>query len=199
MRSKMLTTQAALAAVALLISSAAMGSLALVDCPETPGAEANGATPEHCAWGALPDNNPATEGAAINDVFAGLLGTDLDPFLFAAKAGDCTDCLAGFTLASGTSSDPEWDFWFQLLTPYTGQSVDFALLIKQPGGPSGEREVVYAWTGLTLDIDGFYNSFRGDYSHISAFIRGVNVSEPAPLALLGLGLLGVALLRRRIG
>lgn len=200
MRSKMLITQAALAAVALLFSAAAGAALSLIGCddPAVPGAEANETAPLYCAIGTTPNDNPATEAGVVNDVFAAALGTAADPFFFVAKyeIEGCVECLPGFSLTAMEAEDP-WDYMFQLLTDYDGQLVDFVLMVKQPGGPEDATNMAYAWTGLTLDIDGFYNSFRGDYSHISAFIRGVDVSEPAPLALLGLGLLGVALLRRR--
>ena len=198
MRSKLLIMQAALAAVALLFSSAALGSLTLAtDCTDTsviPGAEANELPPDLCANGDLANDSPTAETAGINSVFQGLE----DPFYFVARTGDCEDCLPGFDLNAGISSDPDWNYWFELLTPYAGQTVDFALLVKQPIGGGGTiKDVAYYWEDLVLDVDGFYNSFNSDYSHISAFIRGVDVSEPAPLALLGIGLLGVALLRRR--
>ena len=197
MRNKTLITQAALAAVALMFSSAALASLSPADCTDTsvvPGAEANGFDPNLCATGDLANDSPDTEAAGINSAFQGLG----DPFYFVARTGDCENCLPGFDLNAGVSSDADWDYWFELLTPYTGQTVDFALLVKQPiGGGGSIKDVAYYWESLELDIDGFYNSFNSDYSHISAFIRGVDVSEPAPLALLGLGLLGIALLRRR--
>jgi hypothetical protein len=200
MRTKMLITQATLAAVALLVSAAAAASLADIDCVNTPGAIANGVDPNYCAIGTIANDSPAMEASEINAVFADELGTAADPFFFVAKyeIEGCVECLPGYSLTAMDATDP-WDYMFQFLTDYDGQVVDFVLMVKQPdeNNPPVFTNVAYAWTGLTLDIEGFYNSFKGDYSHISAFIRGVDVSEPAPVALLGLGLLGVALLRRR--
>ena len=202
MRSKMLITQAALAAVALLISSAAVAALDITYCYETPGAVANGMDPGSCAIGTVTPDDPVTETNAINAVFADALGTASDPFFFVGKyeIEGCAECVPGYSLTAAEAEAP-WDYMFQLLTDYDGQVVDFVFMVKQPDtttdGHPVFTNVAYAWEGLTLDIDGFYNSFNGDYSHISAFIRGVDVSEPAPLALLGLGLLGIALLRRR--
>ena len=207
MRTKTSIIQATLAAIALLLSTAATAALVDTDCGDTPGAIANGATPDHCAIGTTDNDSPMTETAVVNDVFADELGTADDPFYFVSKhevlAGTCADadsaCVDGFALAASDGTDP-WDFMFELLTDYDGQVVDFVLMVKQPdeNNPPISTNVAYAWTGLTLDIEGMYDSFNGTYSHISGFIRNVqDVSEPAPLALLGLGLLGVALLRRR--
>jgi hypothetical protein len=201
----MLIRQAALAAVALLYSFAAAAALSIApDCIGIPGAIADGKSPDHCAIGSVTPDDPVTEANAINTVFADELGTASDPFFFVGKyeIEGSFEYLPGYSLtATAMDAEEPWDYMFQLLTDYDGQVVDFVLMVKQPdtatNGPPVFTNVAYAWEGLVLDIDGFYNSFNSDYSHISAFIRGVDVSEPAPLALLGLGLLGVALLRRR--
>lgn len=203
MKTRMLLLQVALAAAALLYASAAAASpLTIVDCDLTPGAEANGKDPTSCAWGNLPNDSPATETAAINAVFSSL--GDGGDFFFIGKYDKETgidEMRPGFTLTAEPITDPlsDWDYLFRLVSDYAGQTVDFVLMVKQPGGPDGEHNVAYAWTGLTLDIEGLYNSFRSDYSHVSGFIRGVErVHEPGALMLLGTGLLGFALLRRRL-
>lgn len=202
MKVRMLITQAVLAATALLFASAgAAAPLALVDCADTPGAEANGFAPSYCAWEDTANDAPATEVGEINAVFNGVLGTEADPFFFVGKYDKelgIDEAVPGYTLTATEAATP-WDYAFQLISSYAGQSVDFVLMVKQPGGPDGEHNVAYAWTGLVLDIEGFYNSFRGDYSHISGFIRGVEqVHEPGMLLLLGVGLISFVLVGRRI-
>lgn len=203
MKVRMIIGQAVLAATALLFASAASAALALVDCSATPGAIANSMDPAFCAMGTTANDSPVTEAGVVNAVFDPVLGTTADPFLFIGKYDKQTGIdtpVTGFTLtASPADTVPLWDYAFQLITSYAGQTVDFVLMVKQPGGPAGEKNVAYAWTGLVLDIDGFYNSFRADYSHISGFIRGAqSIPEPGVLFLLGTGLIGFVLVRRRV-
>ena len=204
MKARMLITQAALAAAALLFATAASpAALTTTECADLPGAEANGFAPYLCASGSLPDSSIATETASINDIFQ--MGGD--PFEFVGKydkESGIDGAVPGYTLTAGPApADSGWDYLFQLLSDYTGQSVDFALLIKQPEtglpGRPDVTDVAYLWTGLVLDIDGFFNSFNSDYSHVSGFIRGVErVHEPGMLLLLGAGLIGFVLVRRRL-
>lgn len=198
MKTKSVIFQSILASTALLLSGQALGALSMVDCGDTPGAVANTVDPLECAIGTLANDSPATEAGAINTLFQG----SGDALLFVGKydqEAGVDGAVPGYTLTAGPSTETAWDYFFSLASTYSGV-VDFALMVKQPeGGQGGMTNVAYYWSGLELDIEGFYNSFNSDYSHISAFVRGadVPVSEPAPLALLGLGLLGVALLRRR--
>lgn len=194
---RLITTQAALAAVALLFTGAANAALSTVVCSsETPGAEANGFDPSACASGTLDDNAIDTETFAINDMFQ----MDGEPFIFVGKydkESGVDGTAEGYTLTVGDAEEP-WDYAFQLLSDFTGDSVDFALLVKQPeDGNDSVKSVAYLWNDLTLDIDGFFNSFKGDYSHVTGFIRNVDyVPEPGTLMLLGIGLIGIVAARK---
>ena len=193
---KLIVTQAALATAALLFTSVASAALSTVLCSETPGAEANGFDPSACASGVLDDNAIATETFAINDMFQ--MGGDLFTFVGKYdKAIGVDGAVDGYTLTVGDAEEP-WDYAFQLLSDVTGDSVDFALLVKQPeGGQDGVKSVAYLWNDLTLDIDGFFNSFKGDYSHVAGFIRNVDyVPEPGTLLLLGFGLISLVAVRK---
>lgn len=106
-----------------------------------------------------------------------------------------------FQMALVPGADP-WDFGFTVTSAsYAGQAIDFVLLVKQGSQP----EYAYYWEGIDLNIEGFFTSFNidpadGDFSHFSGLARfsETPVPEPGTLALLGLGLLGLGVVRRRM-
>lgn len=176
----------------LLLSNTASASLMLTDCSFTPGATAAGDAPLACASGTV---TPPNETNLTNAVI-GLWG---DGFEYIGKANDdgsVEDQDRGFSLTVGTGGT---GYSFDLTSiAYAGATIDLVIFVKQAA--RGTLDYAYYWSGLVLDLDGFYNSFntRGeiDFSHIAGFVRVTQVPEPTSLVLLGLGVLGAGVARR---
>ena len=176
----------------LLLSSTASAALFETDCLNTPGAMAAGEAPLACASGTITPPNETNLTNAVNDLWG-------PAFEYIGKANDDGSVEGqdrGFSLTVGTTGT---GYSFDLTSDaYAGATIDLVIFVKQAA--RGTLDYAYYWSGLVLDLDGFYNSFntRGDidFSHIAGFVRVTQVPEPTSLVLLGLGVLGAGVARR---
>lgn len=184
-----------------LASTSASAALQSVDCfANTPGAMANGASPDVCGAG---DGGNGAQ--AVTDSINALFQGSGDPFVYIGKvengSGPEDQDYLDFAMAV-TAGGNGFDYGFTVTSPsMVGSTIDFVLFVKQ----GNVDDYAYYWESLTLNIDGFYNSFNvnggPDFSYVAGFVRvgdqPTQIPEPGTLALLGLGLIGIGLARRK--
>lgn len=199
---KMTKSFSSLLGGAILLSFVQSAAAVPVPCVLT-DATANGEFANACAGSNTNIANPSDATSFVNGSWGGTPESD---FTFVDKTGD-SSAVAGFVLTVNESTNSSGDYLFEykLDVPqnYVGTVVDWVLGIKQ----SNNSYITYRFDNVTLGINGEFDSFWynpnekqvNDFSHAAGFIRVVSteVPEPGTLALLGLGLTGLVIARRR--
>jgi hypothetical protein len=203
MNTKLISAMAATFAMGIYVGGA---QAAAISC-DTQDAMANAKYADQCAGDDNVGANPTNETTFVNNSLTGL-GT-ADDFFFVDKTGDTG--LAGFTLTVTESQDENGEFLFlytlAVPTSYVGTMADWVLGVKQ----ASDSFIAYLFKDVTLGIEGGFNSFYinpagktvNDYSHASGFLRTSGggdddvIPEPGVLFLMGAGLLGLGMARRR--
>jgi hypothetical protein len=162
----------------------------------TPGGEWTNETLYNSAYPETPINNPNDSGDILS-----ITGETAD-LLYKDNVGGSEEGMANFmasyeTTYFNTALDP-----MDAQITYVGGDImaDANWLVVKDGdtAPSWYLFDISAWDGVeTISLNNFWPQ-QGAISHISIFGSDtVKVPEPGTLALFGLGLLGLGLVRRR--
>lgn len=135
---------------------------------------------------------PSLTGNPLNDTF--LIGDYSEGYEFIAK-NDSSDVTgnAGIFFSGGSSGS--WSFDESLWDSYLTLAIGF----KFGGGDKAESDTWFVYELTKSDYQGAFDySENKGLSHVNLYGKtSVSVPEPGTIALLGLGLIGIALGRKR--